>query len=102
VIYGFAPHHYDTPGTFDKNLLVCHSILDHWTQYLQFKSQAGTTNCSAYAKTSEKLHASKVKHTQLSNQNAEKSLAIVTFNVHIFNQSTAKITLYSTRHEQQL
>jgi len=74
--------HYDTPGTFDKNLLVCHCI--HLR--LSTKSQAGVTDCSAYAKTSEKNYTHRKLNTlKLSNQNAEKSLSIATFNVHTFN-----------------
>jgi len=80
---------YDTAGTFDKNHPVCHSRLLR----LSTKSQAGVTKCSAYAKTSEKNYTHWKSNTlKLSNQNAEKSLSIATFNVHIFNQSTLQNT----------
>jgi len=61
--------HYDTPGTFDKNHPVCHCRLLR----LSTKSQADATNCSAYAKTSEKNYTHRKLNThKLSNQNAEK------------------------------
>ena len=60
---GFVPHHYDTPGTFDKTswfVTVFQTI-----RLSTFKSnRQATTNLSALWQTSEKLHTSKVKHTQ--------------------------------------
>ena len=69
MIYGFAPHHYDTPGTFDKNHLVCH----HETQYRQSKSQVGATNCSAYDKTSEKNYTHRKLNTQTKQSERRKN-----------------------------
>jgi len=99
VIYGFAPHHYDTPGTFDKNRLVCH----HETQYRQSKSQVGATNCSAYDKTSEKNYTHRKSNThKLNNPNAEK--IVINRNEYSRIQSIytnyAKITRYSMSKKQ--
>jgi len=82
--------HYDTPRAFDKNRLVCHSIVLRLS-----KGQAGVTNWSAYAKTSDKVHASKVKHTNKAMRTQRKTPSSATFNVQTLNKSTAKITLYN-------
>jgi len=63
--YRHYPHHYDTPGTFDKNLLVCHRIsrpLDSVPSNLKVKPALQTAQ--HMAKQMKKLHTSKVKHTQ--------------------------------------
>jgi len=86
--------HYDTPGTFDKNLVVCHHILDH---YLIDKLRQTAQH---YGKRVKKYTQRKSNTHKLSNQNAKKSSSIATFNVHIFNQSTAKITRYSMSKKQ--
>ena len=97
--------HYDTPGTFDKNHLVCHhrlGPLDSLDLILKVKPVPQITQ--HMPKQAKKLHTSKVKHAQLSNQNAEK--IVINRNEYSciqFSRSTAKITLYSmskTRHEQ--
>ena len=62
---------------------------------LKWKGQVGATNWATYVKTSDKVHASKVKHAQRNNPNTEKSSSIATYNVQILNKTTAKITLYS-------
>jgi len=72
---------------------------------LSTKSQAGATNCSAYAKTSEKNYTHRKLNThKLSNQNAKKIVINRNEYSYILSIYTnyAKITLYSARHEQQL
>ena len=73
--------HYDTPEAFDKNHPVCHCIVLRLS-----KGQAGVTNCSAYAKTSDKVHDSKVKHTNKAMRTQRKAPSIAT-NMHKFYQS---------------
>jgi len=67
---------------------------------LSTKSQAGVTNWSAYAKTSDKVHASKVKHTNKAMRTQRKASSSATFNVQTLNKSTAKITLYNTSNNK--
>ena len=67
------------------------------------KSQVGATNCSAYAKTSEKNYTYRKLNThKLSNQNAEK--IVINRNEYSDMQSTytndAKITRYSMSKKQ--
>ena len=64
MIYGFAPHHYDTPGTFDKKTpgLSPLDSLDSVPSNLKVKSVLQTAQ--HMTKQVNKLHTSKVKHTQ--------------------------------------
>ena len=91
--------HYDTPGTFDKNLPVCHCRLIR----LNTKNQADATNCSAYAKTSEKNCTYRKLNThKLNHPNAEK--IVINRNEYAGIQSIytndAKITRYSMSKKQ--
>ena len=64
---------------------------------LSTKSQTGATNCSAYAKTSEKVHTPKVKHTQT--KQSERREIVSNRNEYAYILSIypndAKITRYS-------
>ena len=52
---------YDTPGTFDKNLLVCHRMPDLVPSNLIVKLRQTAQH---YGQKVKKIHTSKVKHTQ--------------------------------------
>ena len=90
--YRHYPHHYDTPGTFDKTSWFV--AVSQTIRLSTFKSnRQATTNCSAlWPKQVKKLHTSKVKHTQTeqSERREDRYQTIITnlaTNIHIFNQS---------------
>ena len=92
--------HYDTPGTFDKNLPVCHSRRRTVDSVLKVKLVL--PSAQHMPKQVKKNYTHRKSNTlKLSNQNAEKSLSIAMFNVHILNQSTLQNTK-SDRHHHLL
>jgi len=94
VIYGFAPHHYDTPGTFDKNLLVCHCRLIRLST-VNLKVKPVLQIAQHMAKQMKKNYTHRKLNThKLNNPNAEK-IVINRNEYSCINQSTAKITRYS-------
>ena len=80
---------YTTPPELKKNLQVCHSTVNLKVKLRQTAQHMANT--------------AKVKHAQRNNPNAEKiSINRNEYSCMQFSRSTAKITRYSAKHEQQL
>jgi len=102
VIYGLAPHHYDTPGTFDKNLLVCHRRLIRLS-IVNLKVKPVLQTAQHMTKQVKKNYTHRKSNThKLNNQNAEKIVINRNEYSHIQSIFTdyAKITRYSMSKKQ--
>ena len=101
--------HYDTPGTFDKNLLVCHRILIRLST-VNLKVKPVLQIAQHITKQVKKLHTSKVKQTQTKqserreiviNRN-EYSMIIYSTNLHYRTpEATTKAKASSSANEKQ-
>ena len=83
---------YDTPGTFDKNPTVSQTIR---LSICNLKVKPVLQTAQHMPKQVQELHTSKVKHAQLSHQNAEKIVSnrnVQWSKCSIFNQSTLQNT----------
>ena len=93
--------HYDTPGTFDKNLLVCHRRLIRLST-VNLKVKPVLQTAQHMTKQVKKLHTSKVKHTQTEQskrrENRYQSQRIFT----VSSEYCCAQYVKKTRHEQQM
>ena len=89
-----SPSHYDTPGTFDKNLRVCHSRRRTVDSVLKVKLVLPSAQHMP-KQVKKKLHTPKVKHTQT--KQSERREIVINRNV----QCSYTQSIYTTEHQKR-